>query len=207
MVEACKAKNNNVTWFNGHVTRKDREKLHGHKVGVVWFTGLSASGKSTIAHQLEKELHMRGCSSYVLDGDNVRHGLCSDLSFTPEDRSENIRRIGEMVKLFVDAGILVLTAFISPYKSDRDKVRSLFPGGEFVEVYVECPEHIRASRDEKGIYKRAKAGEIENFTGISAPYEIPQNPDLVIRSHHKTPEEAALSVITLLERRRLFQWK
>ncbi|MEE9401681.1 MAG: adenylyl-sulfate kinase, partial [Desulfobacteria bacterium] len=124
--------NNNVTWFNGHVSRKDREKLHGHKGALIWFTGLSASGKSTIAHLAEKELHRRGCSTYVFDGDNVRHGLCADLRFGPEDRTENIRRIGEMVKLFVDAGMIVLTAFISPYRKDRRKVRSLLKDGQYL---------------------------------------------------------------------------
>jgi adenylylsulfate kinase len=193
------AKNNNVTWFNGYVTRKDREKVHGHKGAVIWFTGLSASGKSTIAHLVEKELHKKGCSTYVLDGDNVRHGLCSDLSFRPEDRAENIRRIGEMVKLFVDAGIVVLTAFISPYRKDRRKVRSLFSYGQFLEIHVDCPPEVCAERDKKGIYKKAMAGIIKNFTGISAPYEAPDNPELVIESYKEEAKASAARVIELME--------
>ena len=191
--------NNNVTWFNGYVSREDREKLHGHKGALVWFTGLSASGKSTIAHLVEKELHRRGCSTYVFDGDNVRHGLCSDLTFRREDREENIRRIGEMVKLFVDAGMIVLTAFISPYRKDRRKVRSLLKDGQFLEVYVECPSEVCAVRDQKGIYAKAKAGVIKEFTGISAPYEVPENPDLVIRSYEEDAYAAAERVIKLIE--------
>jgi len=163
------SKNSNITWFNGYVSREDREKLHGHRGVLIWFTGLSASGKSTIAHMVEKELHRRGCSTYVFDGDNVRHGLCSDLTFRREDRAENVRRIGEMVKLFVDAGMIVLTAFISPYRQDRRKVRSLLEDGQFLEVYVECPSEVCATRDQKGIYAKAKAGLIKEFTGISAP--------------------------------------
>ena len=195
-----KSNNNNVTWFNGHVSRQDREKLHGHRGAVIWFTGLSASGKSTIAHLAEKELHSRGISTYVFDGDNVRHGLCSDLGFGKKDRVENIRRIGEMIKLFVDGGMIVLTAFISPFRNDRGKVRSLLQEGQFLEVYVECPPEVCAKRDQKGIYARAKAGEIKEFTGISAPYEAPKNPDLVIRSHEEGATEAAKHVVELIEK-------
>ena len=195
--------NNNVTWFKGHVHRKDREKLHGHKGALIWFTGLSASGKSTIAHLVEKELHRRGCSTYVFDGDNVRHGLCSDLLFSNEDRAENIRRIGEMVKLFVDAGLIVLTAFISPYRQDRQRVRSLLKDGQFLEVYVECPAEICAARDKKGIYAKAKEGLIKDFTGISAPYEAPENPELVIHSYKEGAVKDAGRVIELLERYKL----
>jgi len=193
------SRKNNVTWFNGYVSREDREKLHGHKGALVWFTGLSASGKSTIAHLVEKGLHRRGCSTYVFDGDNVRHGLCSDLTFRREDREENIRRIGEMVKLFVDAGMIVLTAFISPYRKDRREVRSLLKDGQFLEVYVECPSEVCAERDQKGIYAKAKAGVIKEFTGISAPYEAPENPALVIRSYEEDAYEAAKRVIKLIE--------
>jgi adenylylsulfate kinase len=192
---------NNLRWFNGYISREDREKLHGHKGAVIWFTGFSASGKSTVAHKVEKELHSLGCSTYVLDGDNVRHGLCSDLSFSPGDRSENIRRIGEMVKLFVDAGIIVLTAFISPYRKDRERIRDLLGNGQFLEIYVECPIEICAQRDSKGIYAKAKAGIIKEFTGISAPYEPPKNPDLVIQSQIESPIEAAKRVISLLKER------
>ena len=180
------AKKNNLTWFNGHISRKDREKLHGHKGALIWFTGLSASGKSTIAHLVEKELHQQGCSTYVFDGDNVRHGLCSNLTFSPQHREENIRRIAEMAKLFVDAGIIALTAFISPYQKDRQKVRSLLTDGQFLEIYVECPPEICAERDQKGIYAKAKAGIIKEFTGISAPYEPPENPDLIIPSYKQS---------------------
>ncbi len=195
--------NNNITWFNGYVSREDREKLHGHKGALIWFTGLSASGKSTIAHLTEQELHRRGCSTYVFDGDNVRHGLCADLTFGREDRTENIRRIGEMVKLFVDAGMIVLTAFISPYRKDRRKVRSLLQDGQFLEVYVECPPDVCAARDQKGVYAKAKAGLIKDFTGISAPYEVPQNPDLVIRSSEEDAQQAAKRVIELIEKYKL----
>ena len=194
------AKKNNVTWFNGYVNREDREKAHGHKGAVIWFTGLSASGKSTIAHIVEKQLHKRGCSTYVLDGDNVRHGLCADLTFCPEDRAENIRRIGEMVKLFVDAGIIVLTAFISPYRQDRQQVRSLLSDGQFLEIHVDCPPEVCATRDQKGIYQKAQAGIIKEFTGISAPYEPPENPELVIQSDEEDAKTAAKKVVELIER-------
>jgi len=198
-------KKNNLTWFDGYLTAEDREKLHGHKGAVIWFTGLSASGKSTIAHFLEKGLYQRGCSTYVLDGDNVRHGLCADLAFTPEDREENIRRIGEMVKLFVDAGVVVLTAFISPYRKDRQKVRSLLKEGQFFEIYVECPLEVCAARDKKGIYAKAKAGVIKNFTGVSAPYEPPENPEVAIQASTEDPKQAAKRVINLMEERSIVQ--
>ena len=194
------AKKNNVTWFNGYVSREDREKAHDHKGAVIWFTGLSASGKSTIAHIVEKQLHERGCSTYVLDGDNVRHGLCADLTFCAEDRAENIRRIGEMVRLFVDAGIIVLTAFISPYRQDRQQVRSLLSDGQFLEIHVDCPPEICATRDQKGIYQKAQAGIIKEFTGISAPYEPPENPELVIQSHEEDAKAAAKKVVELIEK-------
>ena len=192
---------NNITWFNGYVSRKDRERLHGHRGLVIWFTGLSASGKSTIAHLVEKNLYVRGCSTYVFDGDNVRHGLCSDLGFSSEDRSENIRRIGEMVKLFVDAGIIVLTAFISPFRADRERIRSLFSPGEFIEVYTSCPVEVCSLRDTKGIYRRAKEGEIKDFTGISAPYELPETPEIVICSDQMSAVEASEKVSAYIENR------
>ena len=194
------AKKNNVTWFNGYVSREDREKAHDHKGAVIWFTGLSASGKSTIAHIVEKQLHERGCCTYVLDGDNVRHGLCADLTFCAEDRAENIRRIGEMVRLFVDAGIIVLTAFISPYRQDRQQVRSLLSDGQFLEIHVDCPPEVCATRDQKGIYQKAQAGIIKEFTGISAPYEPPENPELVIQSHEEDAKAAAKKVVELIEK-------
>jgi adenylylsulfate kinase len=167
---------------------------------VVWFTGLSASGKSTIAHYLEKMLYKRGCSTYSFDGDNVRHGLCRDLGFSPEGRQENIRRIGEMVRLFVDAGIIAITAFISPYRADREMVQKLVGEERFFEVYVECPVEVCSIRDPKGLYQRAKAGVIKEFTGISAPYEAPEKPSLTVRSDIITPVEAAEEVIEVLNR-------
>ena len=197
------ARKNNVIWFNGLVSREDREKLHGHKGAVIWLTGLSASGKSTIAHHLEKMLYEKDCSTYVFDGDNVRHGLCGDLSFSAEDRSENIRRIGEMVKLFIDAGIIAITAFISPYRADRERIRDLVGKERFFEIYVECPIEECARRDPKGIYEKARQGLIKNFTGISAPYESPERPDLIIESHKEDSIEAAKRVITLIEQRKI----
>ncbi len=190
---------NNITWHNVLVSREDREKLHGHKAAVVWFTGLSASGKSTVAHLIERELFSRGCSTYVFDGDNVRHGLCSDLSFSAADRSENIRRIGEMVKLFVDAGIIVLTAFISPFRKDRERIRALISEGRFYEIYMNCPVEVCSKRDKKGIYEKAKAGIIKEFTGISSPYEPPLSPELIIDSAETSADEAVCKVISLLE--------
>lgn len=192
-----------ITWFNGSVTRKDREKNHGHRGAAVWFTGLSASGKSTVAHCLEKLLHQQGCSTYVFDGDNVRHGLCSDLGFSEADRTENIRRIGEMVKLFVDAGIISITAFISPSKNDREKIRSLVGGEHFIEVFVACPVEVCEKRDKKGIYAKARAGIIKNFTGISAPYEIPEHPDMVIHSNDEDAMAAAKRVVIMMKQRGL----
>ncbi len=192
---------NNLTWFDGYVTREDRERLHGHKGVVIWFTGLSASGKSTIARVVENKLYEMGCSTYVFDGDNVRHGLCSDLAFSPQDRVENIRRIGEMVNLYVDAGIIAITAFISPYRSDRRRIKDLVGEDRFFEIHVDCPSEICALRDPKGLYQKAKAGVIKNFTGISAPYEAPENPALVIRSHEEDAERSASAVLALIEKR------
>ena len=187
---------NRMATFSG----KWRVTDHGHQGGVVWFTGLSASGKSTIARYLEKMLYGRGCSTYSFDGDNVRHGLCRDLGFSPRDRQENIRRIGEMVRLFVDAGILALTSFISPYKADREMVRKLVGEERFFEVHVECPVEVCALQDPKGLYQRAKAGIVKDFTGVSAPYEAPDNPSLKIRSDVIAPVEAAEEIFELLER-------
>ncbi|MBW1785133.1 MAG: adenylyl-sulfate kinase [Deltaproteobacteria bacterium] len=194
---------NNVTWFNGAVSREKRENLHGHKGAVIWFTGLSASGKSTIAHHLERLLYEAGCSTYVFDGDNVRHGLCADLSFTPEHRSENIRRIGEMTKLFVDAGVIAVTAFISPYKEDRDSVRRLVGDASFLEIFVQCPPEVCAARDPKGLYERAQRGEIKEFTGVSAPYEEPADPDLTIHSSDEDADTAARRVYDLIKQRHI----
>jgi adenylylsulfate kinase len=191
--------NNNVTWFNGYVTKEDREELHGHKGAAIWFTGLSASGKSTIAHHLEKLLYEMNCSTYVFDGDNVRHGLCGDLGFSAEERTENIRRIGEMVKLFVDAGIIAITAFISPYRKDRRRIKDLVGKDRFFQIYVDCPIEVCAERDQKGIYKKAKEGVIKEFTGISAPYEKPENPDMVIQSDKEDATDAANRVLDFMK--------
>lgn len=170
-------KSSNIVWHVGHVSREDRERRHGHKAAVLWFTGLSGSGKSTLSSAVEKALFDMGCSTYVLDGDNIRHGLNRNLGFSPEDREENIRRIAEVCRLFVDAGVIVLTAFISPYRADRDAARAV-AGDAFIEIYVEADVATCEARDVKGLYKRARAGEIANFTGISAPYEEPLHPDV-----------------------------
>ncbi len=187
MEEVVKA--TNITWHQGDIKREDRERANGHQGAVIWFTGLSASGKSTLAHALENALFERGCKTYVLDGDNIRHGLNKDLGFSPQDREENIRRIGEVAKLFADAGLIVLTAFISPYRSDREKARKLNPKN-FIEVYVKCDIDTCEQRDPKGLYKKAKAGEIPEFTGISAPYEEPENPEIVIDTGQSTVEQS-----------------
>ena len=171
-------KSTNVVWEQSQVTRQDRETQNGHKSFVLWFTGLSGSGKSTLAHAVEKKLHESGCRTFVLDGDNVRHGLSSNLSFSEDDRKENIRRIGEVAKLMTEAGVIALTAFISPFKADREMVRSLFPHGEFIEVYCDASLEVCESRDVKGLYKKARAGVIKNYTGIDSPYEAPINPEI-----------------------------
>ena len=173
-------KSTNTVWHNVTVTRRRREKLNGHKSAILWFTGLSGSGKSTVAHSVEEALHQLGCKTFVFDGDNVRHGLCNDLSFTDSDRKENLRRIGEMVKLFLDAGTISLTAFISPFKEDRDKIRAMVSEGDFVEIYCRCPISKCEERDVKGLYKKARAGEIPHFTGISSPYEEPEEAEIIL---------------------------
>lgn len=167
---------------NYRITRLDRNKLAGHQSFILWFTGLSGSGKSTLANAVEQELYSRGIRTYVLDGDNIRHGLNSNVDFSEEGRKENIRRIGEVSKLFVDAGIIVLTAFISPFRADRDRVRALVQDGEFIEIFVDCPLEVCESRDVKGLYKKARAGEIPDFTGIHSPFEAPLHPELIIRT-------------------------
>jgi adenylylsulfate kinase len=170
----------NIHWHGGNVTRADRAQKQGHRGVTVWLTGLSASGKSTIARAAEHRLFELGCFVYVLDGDNIRHGLNKDLGFSPQDRTENIRRIGEVAKLFTDAGAVTLTAFISPYRADRDSARALLDPGDFFEVYVRAPIEVCEERDPKGLYKKARAGMIPEFTGISAPYEEPAKPELVL---------------------------
>ena len=201
MADSVKA--TNITWHHADITREDREKQNGHKAAVIWFTGLSGSGKSTLAHAVENALAERGCRTFVLDGDNVRHGLNKDLGFSPEDREENIRRIGEVAKLMNDAGVLTLTAFISPYKVDRDKAREI-NGESFIEVYVKCDLGVCEERDPKGLYKKARAGEIKEFTGISAPYEEPDKAELVVDTSNATLEESALEVLNYLEERGAF---
>jgi len=189
---------NNVVWHHASVTRARREQLNGHKSLVLWFTGLSGSGKSTLAHALEERLHQEGRRTFVFDGDNVRHGLCSDLGFSPADRAENLRRIGEMSKLFVEAGVIALTAFISPLRADRGKLRDMFAAGDFLEIFVDCPLQVCEQRDVKGMYQRARRGEIKEFTGISAPYEAPENPELVVRTAEYSLEECVEQVMRLL---------
>ena len=188
----------NTVWQQSVIKRVDREKLHKHKSVVLWFTGLSGSGKSTLAHAIEERLYKNGISTYVLDGDNVRHGLCSDLSFTDSDRVENIRRISELAKLLTDAGIVTLTAFISPFKIDRDEARKRMPHGDFLEIYCQCPIEICEQRDVKGLYKKARAGEIPFFTGIDSPYEAPVRPELVINTCDVSLEDSVQEVLILL---------
>ncbi|SCY73574.1 adenylyl-sulfate kinase [Desulfoluna spongiiphila] len=202
-MEAALNKSTNVTWHHSNVRRADREKLHGHKGAVVWFTGLSASGKSTISHYVEQILHDLGCSTYVFDGDNVRHGLCGDLGFDEVSRSENIRRIGEMVNLFVDAGVIAITAFISPNKKDREKVRNIVGKENFIEVFVDCPIEVCIERDPKGIYAKALTGEIDNFTGVSAEYEPPEMPGIVLKTAKSDYFLDAERVVALIKEKRL----
>ncbi len=193
-------KSSNTVWHNATVTRERREKLNGHKSAILWFTGLSGSGKSTVAHSVEEKLHQKKCKTFVFDGDNVRQGLCGDLSFSDEDRKENIRRIGEMVKLFLEAGTIALTAFISPFKEDRQKIRSMVPHGDFIEIYCRCPIEKCEERDVKGLYKKARAGEIPHFTGISSPYEEPEKPEIVVDTDGSVSlEETVDNVLAILK--------
>ncbi len=189
----------NITWHGGDISKADREALLKQKGVTIWFTGLSGSGKSTLAREVERQLFQRGRLVYVLDGDNIRHGLNKNLGFSPEDREENIRRIGEVAHLFADAGIITLTAFISPYRADRDKARALSKKGEFIEIYVDCPLEECEKRDPKGLFKKARAGIIPEFTGISAPYEPPLNPEIIIKTADHSPEECVAHVIRYLE--------
>lgn len=189
----------NIVWHPHLVSRQEREQLNGHKSVLLWFTGLSGAGKSTIGHEVEKQLNQLGARTYVLDGDNVRHGLCSDLGFTEDDRVENIRRIGEVSGLFVDAGIIVISAFISPYRRDRDGVRKLLGDGDFVEVFVNTDLEECARRDVKGLYAKAMKGEIPNFTGVSAPYEAPVKPEIELRAGEDDVQTCAANVIRYLK--------
>ena len=201
-------KSTNTVWHNATVTRERREKLNGHKSAILWFTGLSGSGKSTVAHSVEEALHQLGCKTFVFDGDNVRHGLCNDLGFSDIDRKENLRRIGEMVKLFLDAGTISLTAFISPFKEDREKIRAMVPEGDFVEIYCRCPISKCEERDVKGLYKKARAGEIPHFTGISSPYEEPENAEITVDTDGSVSiEDTVDKIISILKELRILQDK
>ena len=194
-----KDNHNTISIHRASVTRKRREKLNNHRSLVVWFTGLSGSGKSTLALNVEEKLHSLGRSTFVLDGDNVRHGLSSDLSFNDNDRKENIRRIGEVSKLMMEAGVITINAFISPFKNERNLVRQLLPKGDFIEIYCKASLETCKSRDVKGLYKRVSAGEIKNFTGIDSPYEAPENPDLIVNTEIESIEESVAKVIDLLK--------
>ena len=191
-------KSKNITWSDGDVNHAARVQRNGHRAAILWFTGLSGSGKSTLAQSVEKELFLRRCNTYILDGDNVRFGLNRDLGFSPEDRTENIRRIGEVANLMMDAGTICLTAFISPYRMDRQGSREIAPEGSFVEVYTKCALEECERRDPKGLYKKARAGEIPEFTGISAPYEEPENAEIVVETDKFTVEECARQVVDFL---------
>ena len=193
----------NIVWHQGAVTRADREQVNGHRGCTVWLTGLSGSGKSTIAVAVEKTLWGRGVRAFILDGDNIRHGLNKNLGFSPADRTENIRRIGEVAKLFTDAGLVAITAFISPYRADRDQVRAIMQPGDFIEVLVDCPLEVCEQRDVKGLYQKARAGQIPEFTGISAPYEPPLKPELTIRTHAQGVDESVQQIVAHLERQRI----
>jgi adenylylsulfate kinase len=192
---------NNTTPQRASVTRARRAQLNGHRSAIVWFTGLSGSGKSTPAHAVEEQLHQGGCRTFVLDGDNVRQGLCQDLGFSEAARSENIRRIGEVAKLCIEAGSVVLTAFISPFERDRARVRALVPEGDFIEVYCDCPLAVCETRDVKGLYRRARQGDIADFTGISSPYEIPAAPDLCVDTARLSLDQSVACVLALLRAR------
>lgn len=189
----------NVVWHEHAIDKQARSEQKKQKACVLWFTGLSGAGKSTVAGAVEQRLHQLGVHTYLLDGDNVRHGLCGDLGFSDDDRKENIRRVGEVAKLMVDAGLIVLTAFISPHRAEREMVRQLLPDGEFNEVYVDVPLDICEQRDPKGLYKKARAGEITNFTGIDSVYEAPQNPEIKVENGERPLSEAVEQIIQYLE--------
>ena len=189
----------NIVYHSATVTRVKRNQLNKHRSAVIWFTGLSGSGKSTIAHSVEEELYKLGCRTIVLDGDNIRYGLSSNLTFSDDDRKENIRRIGEVAKLIMEAGVVAITAFISPFKKDRNLVRQLFPQGDFIEIYCKSSLEMCESRDVKGLYRRARAGEIKNYTGIDSPYEEPDNPELIIDTENESLEESVTKVIDFLK--------
>ena len=199
------SKSSDVVWHHATVTRDRRQQQNSHKSVILWFTGLSGAGKSTLAHCVEESLYQKGCRTFVLDGDNIRHGLCGDLGFSIEDRTENIRRISEVAKLMMEAGVITLTAFISPFRAEREKARKIFPHGEFLEIYCQCPLEVCEQRDVKGLYKKARDGEIKDFTGISSPYEEPAKPELVVKTSEDSLEECAKQVLDLLEERGVIQ--
>ena len=190
----------NIKWHEISINRKKLEKMRGHKGMVLWFTGLSGSGKSTLANALNDVLHFKGISTYVLDGDNIRHGLCKDLGFSDSDREENIRRIGEVANLFMDAGIIAITAFVSPFKADRDKVRAIIGNNDFIEIYCAANLSVCEKRDTKGLYKKARLGEIKEFTGISSPYEVPDNPEIIIDTGNIGLNDSVQKIMTYLEK-------
>jgi len=200
-----KMKSANIIYHHATVTRERRNKLNKHKSVVLWFTGLSGSGKSTMSHALEERLFRRGYRTFVLDGDNVRHGLNSDLGFNEKDRKENIRRIGEVSKLMLEAGFIIMTAFISPFREDRIAVRNLIPNGDFIEIYCKASLETCESRDVKGLYKRARTGEIKNYTGISSPYEVPENADLILDTEQETIEDSVSIIISFLEKKTIIK--
>ncbi len=195
----------NTMWHHATVTRIRREKQNGHKSTIIWFTGLSGAGKSTLAHAVEERLHQMNCRTFVLDGDNVRHGLCGDLGFTDLDRQENIRRIAEVAKLMLEAGTITLTAFISPFRAERNLARNLVPHGDFIEIYCSCDLSICEQRDVKGLYKKARQGEIKHFTGISSPYEAPEKPELSVDTGKHTLDECVDQVLELLKERGILE--
>ncbi|WP_105173135.1 adenylyl-sulfate kinase [Pseudoalteromonas sp. T1lg24] len=193
----------NIVWHNYHVEKSARVEQKGHKPCILWFTGLSGSGKSTVANALETALHEMGIHTYLLDGDNVRHGLCGDLGFSDEDRQENIRRVGEVAKLMVDAGLVVLSAFISPFQAERKMVRELVEDGEFIEVFLDTPLAVCETRDPKGLYKKARAGEIKNFTGIDSTYEAPETPEITLDTGANTVADSVNQIIAALKQRQI----
>lgn len=194
---------NNIVWQQALVSRAERNAHNGHRSVVLWLTGFSGAGKSTLAHAIERRLFERNCATFVLDGDNVRHGLCDDLGFSQQDREENIRRVGEMAKLFTEAGVIAITAFISPFIADRDRVRSIMPAGEFIEIYCRCPLEICEERDVKGLYAKARQGLIVDFTGISSPYEPPVNPEIIVDTGNDTLEACVDQVLDYLQQHQI----
>ncbi len=203
MIDTPSKKATNTLWHSATVTRERREQQNGHKSVVLWFTGLSGAGKSTLAHAVEEHLHQHGLSTFVLDGDNIRHGLCRDLGFSESDRKENIRRISELARLMIEAGVITLTAFISPFIAERQLAKTLVPLGDFIEIYCFCPLNVCEQRDVKGLYKKARRGEIKEFTGISSPYQEPDNPDLRIDTSALSLDESVQLVISLLREKHI----